>query len=98
MAAEKKSYRGTIKKVVRIKIASCNSGVGISLERPRQGYGVVQGSDGKEFFFDDSAVQGSLFVDLRTGQVVVYRVEDGPFLRANYVSIELAGDPQLEDR
>jgi CspA family cold shock protein len=40
-----------------------------------KGFGFIAASDGGEYFFHQSAVQGSGFHDLREGQAVTFSVE-----------------------
>ena len=43
-----------------------------------KGFGFIEGSDGKEYFFHQSACVGVRFDDLREGQNVSFEVGQGP--------------------
>ena len=52
-----------------------------------KGYGTIDDEGGREVYFLHDAVPGIHgFDDLRRGQTVEYTLEDGPYLRANFVS------------
>ena len=46
------------------------------------GYAILQGADGREVFFVDSALQDANFTDLEIGCDVLYTLESGPLGRA----------------
>ncbi|MEQ8789339.1 MAG: cold shock domain-containing protein [Pirellulaceae bacterium] len=51
-----------------------------------KGYGVIRDAEGRDVYFTHQAVAGLRgFDDLRKGQQVEYRLEDGPHLRASFV-------------
>jgi cold shock CspA family protein len=51
-----------------------------------KGYGVIEADDGQEVFFPHEAVESrSGFEDVRQDQIVEYRLEAAPYLRANWV-------------
>ena len=51
------------------------------------GYGTIDDTNGREVYFSHDAVPGSRgFDDLRRGQTVEFKLETGPYLRANFVS------------
>lgn len=51
-----------------------------------KGYGTINDETGREVYFLHDAVPGSRgFDDLHRGQTVEYTLEDGPYLRANFV-------------
>ncbi|HEX6217607.1 MAG TPA: cold shock domain-containing protein [Vicinamibacterales bacterium] len=43
-----------------------------------KGFGFVAASDGTEYFFHNSAVQGTRFDELREGQAVTFEKGQGP--------------------
>jgi CspA family cold shock protein len=43
-----------------------------------QGFGFIAAADGTEYFFHQSAVQGSSYNELREGQRVTFTVGQGP--------------------
>ncbi len=54
-----------------------------------KGFGFIAASDGTEYFFHQSAVQGARFDDLREGQTVSFTVGQGPKgPRAENVKVE----------
>jgi len=43
-----------------------------------KGFGFIAAGDGVEYFFHQSAVQGSRYNDLREGQTVTFDIGQGP--------------------
>jgi cold shock protein len=43
-----------------------------------KGFGFITGADGKEYFFHSSAVAGTSFDTLFTGQAVTFTIGQGP--------------------
>ena len=75
---------GTITKVVHLRFAANPRSDGTNLDGSH-GYGILQGSNGKDVFFVDSALQDAHFSDLQAGQEAHYVVEFGPLGRAEKV-------------
>jgi cold shock CspA family protein len=84
---KKKTQRGTIQKILHVTLASDKSGVFVCSDEAEQGYGLVRGKDGQQFFFDDTVVKGMGFADLHSGQEVIFCVENGPLRRVNYIRL-----------
>ena len=76
---------GTIAKVVRM-ISPAMAVHDRSSSEVTEGYGIIAGKRGGRIFFVDSAVVGTRFVCLVSGQRVRYTLEEGPLARAACVS------------
>jgi CspA family cold shock protein len=55
-----------------------------------RGFGFVEGGQGEDLFFHNSAVQGVAFEELREGQMVEYEVGSGPKGRPCAESVRLS--------
>ena len=55
-----------------------------------RGFGFVEGGQGEDLFFHNSAVQGVAFEELREGQMVEYEVGTGPNGRPCAESVRVA--------
>ena len=72
---------GKIMKVVHVRFAANGSGDETNLDRC-DGYGILQGIDGRDVFFVDTALQDARFSELEAGQEAQYVIEPGPLHRA----------------
>lgn len=80
---------GRISKVVHVRFSSSGFRGENQLDGGH-GYGILQGDEGQDFFFVDTAVQNAAFTDLEVGQAVDYMIEPGPLGRANQVWLKTA--------
>jgi cold shock CspA family protein len=87
---------GTIKKIARVALASGGGRRESSATRATGGYGIIQGEDGAQFYFVDSAVEGCRFDDLSSGQRVEYDPELSPLGRASMVKPVTVEPPQAQ--
>ena len=55
-----------------------------------RGFGFVEGGQGEDLFFHNSAVQGVAFEELQEGQTVVYEIGQGPKGRPCAESVRVA--------
>jgi cold shock CspA family protein len=72
---------GLITRVVRVALTNNDD----SHRCGCHGYGIIQGIEGRDVFFVDSALQNTSFSELESGQQVLYIMEAGPFGRASRV-------------
>jgi cold shock CspA family protein len=77
--AEDQVRTGRITRVVRISFAANDDSRGLY---DCHGYGIIQGDDGRDVFFVDSAVQNTSFSKIESGQHAEYVLEAGPLGRA----------------
>jgi cold shock CspA family protein len=75
---------GKITKVVHVRFAAGRGGHETALDRC-VGYGILQGADGQDVFFVDTAVQDALLTDLDAGDAALYVMESSPLHRAAQV-------------
>ena len=73
--AEDGIHPGKITKVVHVRFAANGAGNETNLVGC-DGYGILQGADGRDVFFVDSALQDAQFSDLEAGQDALYAIED----------------------
>ena len=62
-----------------------------------KGYGLIEAEDGRDVYFHHEVVEGWRgFDDLRYGQVIEYTLENGPYLRANFVRLARAAPGNVD--
>ena len=90
---------GKITKVVHVRFAANGAGKETNLA-DCDGYGILQGKDGRDIFFVDSALQDAQFSELEAGKEALYVIEMGPLHRAAKVwvrtSINEIRDDELD--
>jgi len=79
-----KARNGTVQKVVRVPFGPPKRGLP---SNDLHGYGILRDGDGRDIFFDDSAVCHTDFANLERGLEVLYTREAGPLARATRVWI-----------
>jgi len=79
--AEIQVRAGKITRVVQVRFAARKGGNESNLDRC-DGYGILQGDDGREVFFVDTALEDALFTDVQVGHHAWYVMETGPLARA----------------
>jgi cold shock CspA family protein len=83
---------GKITKIVHVRFAANGAGAETNLHGC-DGYGILQGADGRDVFFVDSALQDAQFSELENGQEVLYVIEASPLRRAARVWATTAINP-----
>jgi len=77
---------GRIKRLIHLSQQTSLLNTRLVHDHNDKGYGVIEAADGQEVFFPPEAVQSrSGFEDVRNDQLVEYRLETAPYLRANWV-------------
>lgn len=86
---------GKITKIVHVRFAATSGGDEANVDGSH-GYGILQGDDGYDVFFVDSALQDAQLTELEKGRDTLYIMESGPLGRAAKVWTTRKNASQLE--